>query len=150
MTPSNLRPILLVEDSAKDVELTLAALDRLRLASPVVVTRDGAEALDYLYAHGRYDGRGGPDPSLVLLDVHMPRVDGLQVLARIKGDDRLRAIPVVMLTSSQDDADVSRSLQLGANAYVFKPLGFEEFLRTIRDLAALWHGHNQLPHARRA
>ena len=138
--PPALRPILLVEDSPKDVELTLAALERSGLANPIVVARDGVEALDYLFRRGNV----GPDavpatpPAVVLLDIKLPRVDGLEVLERVKADPATRHVPVVMLTSSREEQDVIRSYGLGVNAFVVKPVGYRDFFDAVRDLGIFW------------
>jgi CheY-like chemotaxis protein len=145
MTVPELKPILLVEDSPKDVELTLAALERCQLANAVVVTRDGAEALDYLNGTGKHEGRSSGDPVVVLLDLKLPKVDGLEVLERIKSDERLRHTPVVMLTSSREEQDLVRSYQLGVNAFVVKPVGFEQFFEAIQDLGMFWAVLNEPP-----
>lgn len=142
---SELKPILLVEDNPKDLELTLAALSRSQLANDVVVCRDGAEALDYLYRRGAHEGRDQLDPAVVVLDLKLPKVDGLEVLAQVKGDERLRALPVVMLTSSREESDLVRSYQLGVNAFVVKPVGFKEFFDAIQDLGVFWAVLNEPP-----
>lgn len=142
---SELKPILLVEDSPKDVELTLAALERCQLANSVVITRDGAEALDYLHARGRYEGRTSGDPVVVLLDLKLPKVDGLEVLEQIKQDEALKHTPVVMLTSSREEQDLVRSYKLGVNAFVVKPVGFEQFFEAIQDLGMFWAVLNEPP-----
>lgn len=142
---SELKPILLVEDNPKDIELTLAALERCGLANDVVVARDGAEALDYLYARGRHASRNTVDPAVVLLDLKLPKVDGLQVLERLKGDEAMRHLPVVMLTSSREERDLVRSYQLGVNAFVVKPVDFQEFFAAIRDLGMFWAILNEPP-----
>lgn len=142
---AELKPILLVEDSPKDIELTLAALERGRFANEVVVVRDGAEALDFLYSRGAFAGRNARDPAVVLLDIKLPKVDGLEVLAKIKGDPHLRQLPVVMLTSSREEQDLVRSYQLGVNAFVVKPVGFREFFEAIQDLGVFWAVLNEPP-----
>jgi len=142
---ADLKPILLVEDSPKDVELTLAALERCQLANSVVVVRDGAEALDYLYARGSFESRATGDPAVVLLDLKLPKVDGLEVLEKIKGDELLRQTPVVMLTSSREERDLIRSYSLGVNAFVVKPVGFDQFFEAIRDLGMFWAVLNEPP-----
>ncbi|WP_294173075.1 response regulator [uncultured Sphingomonas sp.] len=142
---AELKPILLVEDSPKDVELTLAALERCQLANAVIVTRDGAEALDYLHARGKFTNRTTGDPAVVLLDLKLPKVDGLEVLEDIKKDPRLRHTPVVMLTSSREERDLVRSYQLGVNAFVVKPVGFEQFFEAIQDLGMFWAVLNEPP-----
>lgn len=140
-----LRPILLVEDSPKDLELTLAALARCKLANPVEVARDGAEALDFLYGRGQWLDRAAGDPAVVLLDLKLPKIDGLEVLERVKTDSHLRQIPVVMLTSSREEQDLVRSYQLGVNAFVVKPVAFSEFLQAIQDLGMFWGVINEPP-----
>ncbi len=142
---ATLKPILLVEDSPKDLELTLAALAKSQLANEVVVARDGAEALDYLYARGPYAGRADGNPAVVLLDLKLPKVDGLEVLAKLKGDPAMRNTPVVMLTSSREERDVVRSYELGVNAFVVKPVGFQEFFEAIQDLGVFWAILNEPP-----
>lgn len=140
-----LKPILLVEDNPKDVELTLVALQRSRLANEVIVLRDGAEALDYLRCEGAHCQRSKGNPAVVLLDLKLPKVDGLQVLAEIKNDEELRQVPVVMLTSSREEPDLIKSYRLGINAYVVKPVGFEEFLRAVQELGGFWAILNEPP-----
>ena len=142
---ADLRPILLVEDNPRDLELTLAALAKCQLANDIVVARDGAEALDYLYARGAYAGRPPGDPLLVLLDLKMPRVDGLEVLRQIKADPALQPIPVVVLTSSREEQDVVESYSLGVNAYVVKPVAFDRFVEAVRRLSLFWVLTNQPP-----
>lgn len=142
---ADLRPILLVEDNLKDIELTLAALAKCQLANDIVVTRDGAEALDYLYGRGAYRERIPGDPAVVLLDLKLPKVDGLEVLAQIKSDSVSRAVPVVMLTSSREESDLIRSYQLGVNAFVVKPVDFNAFFEAIQDLGMFWGVLNETP-----
>lgn len=142
---AELKPILLVEDSPKDVELTLAALEQCQLANAVIVARDGAEALDHLYARGAYAGRNSADPAVVLLDLKLPKIDGLEVLERIRADPRLRHTPVVMLTSSREERDLVQSYRLGVNAFVVKPVGFDQFFTAIRDLGMFWAVLNEPP-----
>ena len=141
----DLKPILLVEDSPKDLELTLAALAKSQLANEVIVARDGAEALDYLYARGAFAGRPNGNPAVVLLDLKLPKVDGLEVLEKLKGDPSMRNTPVVMLTSSREERDVVRSYELGVNAFVVKPVGFQEFFEAIQDLGVFWAILNEPP-----
>ncbi|QJD89602.1 response regulator [Duganella dendranthematis] len=140
-----LKPILLVEDNPNDLELTLIALERSQLANEVVVVRDGAEALDYLHARGAYGSRDQGNPAVVLLDLKLPKVDGLEVLAEIRGSATLKSIPVVMLTSSREEQDLVRSYELGVNAYVVKPVDFTEFVRAIADLGIFWAVLNEPP-----
>ena len=142
---ADLKPILLVEDSTNDIELTLAALEENHLANDVVVVRDGAEALDYLYQRGIFKLRGRGNPAVVLLDLKLPKVDGLEVLRTIKEDPERKCIPVVMLTSSREEQDLARSYNLGVNAYVVKPVGFAEFLKSIRELGLFWAVVNEPP-----
>jgi CheY-like chemotaxis protein len=142
---TTLRPILLVEDNPKDLELTLAALQRCSLANPVEVARDGAEALEYLYGRGKWLDRPSGDPAVVLLDLKLPKVDGLEVLERVKSDPQLKQIPVVMLTSSREESDLVASYQLGVNAFVVKPVAFNEFLKAIQDLGVFWAVLNEPP-----
>lgn len=139
---SELKPILLVEDNPKDLELTLTALERSQLANEVVTARDGAEALDWLFCRGAHKNRDG-DPAVVLLDLKLPKVDGLQVLEQIKSDEHYRHIPVVMLTASREESDLVRSYDLGVNAFVVKPVGFQEFFKAIQDLGIFWAVLNQ-------
>jgi CheY-like chemotaxis protein len=144
MTINTLPRILLAEDSDNDLELTLAALRSHRVANEVDVARDGAEALDYLYRRGRFATRE-PRLALILLDLKMPKVDGLEVLRQIKGDPQLRLTPVVMLTSSREEVDLLRSYELGVNAYVVKPVAFQEFMEAVKQLGAFWAVLNELP-----
>jgi len=140
-----LKRILLAEDNPEDVELTLAALSEHQLVNEVVVVRDGAEALDYLFRRGAYAARPGGQPAVVLLDVKMPRVDGLEVLRQIKADPALRIIPVVMLTSSREERDLVESYRLGVNAYVVKPVDFKEFIGAVKNLGLFWAVLNEPP-----
>jgi CheY-like chemotaxis protein len=137
--------ILLVEDSPNDVELTLTALAESRLANEVVVARDGEEALDYLYRRGAYQGRSNGNPAVVLLDLKLPKLDGLEVLHQVKADPALRSIPVVMLTSSREERDLVRSYDLGVNAYVVKPVEFAEFAASLKEVGLFWAVVNQPP-----
>jgi CheY-like chemotaxis protein len=141
----SLKRILLAEDSPNDVELTLAALSEHRLANDVVHVADGAEALDYLYCRGRFEGRGGDLPAVVLLDIKMPRVDGLEVLRRIRSDPSLATLPVVILTSSREEADIVEGYRLRVNAYVVKPVAFPDFVRAIKSLGLFWAVLNEPP-----
>jgi CheY-like chemotaxis protein len=137
--------ILMVEDDPNDVELTLTALAEYNLANEVVVTRDGAEALDYLYCRGSFARRATDNPAVLLLDLKLPKVDGLQVLRQIKSDENLRMIPVVVLTSSREERDMVESYRLGVNAYVVKPVDFHEFVNAIKELGVFWAVINQPP-----
>jgi CheY-like chemotaxis protein len=140
-----LKPILLVEDNPNDLELTLVALERSQLANEVIVLRDGAEALDYLFRRNSHADRLGGNPAVLLLDLKLPKVDGLQVLDAIRQSEDLRSIPVVMLTSSREELDLSRAYQLGVNAYVVKPVEFKEFVSAISDLGIFWAVLNEPP-----
>ncbi len=137
--------ILLAEDNLNDVELVLAALTGQRLANHVEVVNDGVEALDYLYRRGKFDGRGTANPVVVLLDLKMPKKDGLEVLAEMKKDDALRHIPVVILTSSGEERDLVESYNLGVNAYVVKPVVSEKFVEAIRRIGLFWLLTNEPP-----
>ena len=142
---SELGRILLVEDDPRDVELTLTALGEYNLANEVVVARDGEKALDYLYSRGEFTNRSNDNPAVMLLDLKLPKVDGLQILQQIKSDERLKLIPVVVLTSSQEEKDMIRSYQLGVNAYVVKPVDFHEFVNAIKELGVFWAVINEPP-----
>jgi CheY-like chemotaxis protein len=137
--------ILMVEDDPKDVELSLAALEEYNLANEVVITRDGQQALDYLYCRGEYSARARENPAVLLLDLKLPKVDGLEVLQQIKSDERMKMIPVVVLTSSQEERDMMRSYQLGVNAYVVKPVDFHEFVNAVKELGVFWAVINEPP-----
>jgi CheY-like chemotaxis protein len=140
-----LKPILLVEDNPHDLELTLIALSKSQLANEVVVVRDGAEALDYLHRRGEFADRQQGSPAVILLDLKLPKVDGLEVLKEVRSTDGLKSLPVVMLTSSKEEQDVVRSYELGVNAYVVKPVDFNEFVRAIADLGIFWAVLNEPP-----
>lgn len=142
---AELKTILLAEDNANDLELTLAALSENHLANEIIAVRDGAEAIDYLERRGRYADRAPGLPALVLLDLKMPKVDGLEVLRHIKSSPVLHNIPVVMLTSSREEQDLVRSYQLGVNAYVVKPVEFTSFMGAVRQLGAFWAVINEVP-----
>ncbi len=145
MIMTALKPILLVEDNLQDVELTVASLQRNHVANEVIVARHGGEALDYIYQRGKFLERPPGPPVVVFLDLKMPKVDGLEVLRIVKGDPTMKTIPIVMLTSSREEADLVRSYQLGVNAYVVKPVGFEQFRDAIRQLGIFWAVLNEPP-----
>ena len=140
-----LKPILLVEDDARDLELTLVALERSELANDVVVVRDGAQALDYLRREGEFADRAAGNPAVVLLDLKLPKVDGLEVLRSVRQTPELRSLPIVMLTSSHEEGDVVRSYEQGVNAYVVKPVEFKAFVSAIADLGVFWAVLNEPP-----
>ncbi len=138
------RDILLVEDNPDDVELTMRAFKKSLVPNRVVVTRDGVEALDYLFRTGSHKGRNpGRNPAIVLLDLKLPKVDGLEVLKRMRGNDRTKTIPVVILTSSREETDVVTGYSSGANSYVRKPISFDEFVKTVAQLAQYWLSINE-------
>lgn len=140
-----LKRILLIEDSPNDAKLTLAAFKQSGMANEVVWVKDGQEALDWLFMTGAHAGRAPGQPAVVLLDIKLPKVDGLQVLEKVKQDPELRTLPVVMLTSSNLEADLTRSYGLGVNAYVVKPVGFPEFVAALRELGLFWAVVNSPP-----
>jgi len=137
--------ILLVEDTATDAEMTIRALRRRGLANRLVWVRDGSEALDFLFRQGIYSGRDGSRPKLILLDVKMPKVDGIDVLRRVMQDETLRTMPVVMLTSSAEERDLVESYRLGANSYIVKPVDSEDFDRVVSEMGMYWMLVNKLP-----
>src|SRR6202162_5228976 len=141
----NTKHILLVDDDPRDVEMTLAALDDYNLANKVFVVHDGEEALDYLYCRGKFKTRAGGNPIVVLLDNKMPKVDGLEVLKTIKADEHLKIIPVVVLTSSRETADLVEFYKYGVNAYVVKPVDFSEFMQAIKHLGIFCAAINEPP-----
>jgi CheY-like chemotaxis protein len=140
-----LKRILLAEDNERDVELTLAALDEHNLANEVVVARDGAEALDYLYGRGKFTGHANGLPVVVLLDLKMPKVDGLEVLRQMRSEPGLKHVPVVMVTSSREEQDLVRSYELGVNAYVVKPVDFQKFVDSVKEIGMFWAIINEPP-----
>ena len=140
-----LKPILLVEDNPKDLELALLALERSNLANEVVTVRDGAEAIDYLFRQGEFQSRPEGNPAVVLMDLKLPKIDGIEVLERVRSVEHLRSIPVVMLTTSREEKDLVRSYKLGVNAYVVKPIAFNEFIAAIQDLGVFWAVLNEPP-----
>ncbi len=139
------KPIVLAEDNPRDAELALAAMEEEHISDKVVLCHDGAEVLDYLYCRGEYKTRSQGNPAVVFLDLKMPKVNGLEVLRTIKADDKLRAIPVVMLTSSREERDLTESYTLGANAYVVKPVEFHQFLSAVKELGVFWGVINEPP-----
>jgi CheY-like chemotaxis protein len=137
--------ILIVEDDPNDIELTLTALGDYNLANEVVVARDGQQALDYLYCKGEHAGRPSDNPAVMLLDLKLPKIDGLEVLQQVKSDPKLKLIPVVVLTSSHEESDKLRSYSLGVNAYVVKPVDFHEFVNAVKELGVFWAVVNEPP-----
>ena len=137
--------ILLVEDDPNDVELTLSALRENHIANDVIVARDGEEALDYLFRRGPYESREAGEPAVVLLDLKLPKVSGMEVLEQIKDDPQLRTLPVVVLTSSREEQDLVRSYNLGTNAYVVKPVDFHDFIEAVGQVGLFWAIINQPP-----
>ncbi len=141
----NLKRILLVEDDERDIDLTLAAFAEINIANKIDIVRDGEEALDYLYKRANYKKRTSGNPVVILLDLKMPKVDGLEVLKQIKENDKLRNIPVVILTSSKMESDLIISYELGVNAYVVKPVDFDNFMTAIKELGSFWALLNETP-----
>ena len=137
--------ILLVEDNPDDVELTLYALKKNNIINPVKIVRDGQEALDYLYYKGKYESMDYDLPNVILLDLKLPKVDGIEVLQRIKSDRRTKLIPVVILTSSKEESDLLRSYDLGVNSYIRKPVDFDQFVDTVRQIGFYWMLINEQP-----
>jgi CheY-like chemotaxis protein len=145
MNKKDLRTILLVEDSMADAEMAMDALGEAHLANPVVHVEDGVECMDFLHARGAWASRDPGDPAVVLLDIKMPRMNGLDVLTAMRGDERMRRIPVVILSSSREESDLARSWDLGANAYVIKPVDVDQFFDAVRTLGQFWAVLNQAP-----
>lgn len=145
MNKRELRTILLVEDSMADAEMAMDALQEAHLANPVVHVEDGVDCLDYLYMRGQWASREPGDPAVVLLDIKMPRMNGLDVLTQMRADEKLRRIPVVILSSSREESDLARSWDLGANAYVIKPVDVDQFFEAVRTLGQFWAVLNQAP-----
>lgn len=145
----SLKRILFVEDSVRDAELILDALAENQFANAVDHVRDGAEALDYLYRRGEFSQRAEVQPALILLDLKLPKVDGLEVLRQIKGDQALKCIPVVMMTSSREESDLVRSYEFGVNAYVVKPMNFHDFVSAVKQVGAFWAVLNEVPDSSR-
>lgn len=140
-----LKRILLVEDDPRDIELTLEAFKKHSLANEIMVAHDGEEALDLLHRRGKFETLPAGNPALILLDLKMPKVDGLEVLREIRADDNLKLIPVIVLTTSREQRDVVESYNLGVNAYVVKPVGFEEFVEAVREIGLFWAVLNEPP-----
>ena len=142
-----LRPILLAEDNPNDVELTLTALHSLNLANEIIVVHDGAEVMDFLHRRREFSGRPPLHPAVIMLDLKMPRVDGLEALRQIRADPELRMLPIVILTSSREENDLVKGYQLGANAYVVKPVDFDQFISAVSQLGVFWALINEPPPA---
>jgi CheY-like chemotaxis protein len=142
---NTLKYILLIEDDPKDMELTISALHENNLANKIVVMRDGADALDYLFKRGQYASRADGVPAVILLDLKMPKVNGIQVLKQIKKDEKLKVLPVVILTSSRESRDLEECYELGVNAYVVKPVKFPEFVEAVKGLGIFWAMINEPP-----
>ena len=140
-----IRTILFAEDNPRDVELTLEAMGDHNLANHVIVVRDGVEAMDYLRCEGKYKQRKPGNPAVLLLDIKMPRMDGIEVLKTIRSDDKLKTLPVVMLTSSREEQDLIKSYALGVNAYVVKPVDFKEFIDAVKQVGVFWAVINEAP-----
>ncbi|HAA02114.1 MAG TPA: two-component system response regulator [Syntrophobacteraceae bacterium] len=140
-----LKRILLVEDDPKDIELTLCALGDYNLANEIMIVRDGVEALDYLYRREAFELRPAGNPVVILLDLKMPRMDGVQVLKQLKSDERMCSIPIVILSSSRESRDLEEAYRLGANAYVVKPVRFQEFLEAVKSIGVFWALINEPP-----
>jgi two-component system, response regulator len=145
MTQSPLRTILLVEDSPVDAEMTVDALREANLANPVTHVEDGEECMDWLYARGSFADRRSDDPAVVLLDIKMPRMNGLDVLKQMRSDERFRSTPVVILSSSREESDLARSWDLGVNAYVIKPVDLAQFFQAVTTLGQFWGVLNEAP-----
>ncbi|MGD9488563.1 MAG: response regulator [Calditrichaceae bacterium] len=142
------KKILLVEDDKNDLELTLSALDENHLSNEIDIVRDGEEALDYLYRRGRFKDRDKENPAVILLDLKLPKVNGMEVLKQVKGDPDLKSIPIVMLTSSREEKDLVSSYNLGVNAFVVKPVEFERFVDAVKQLGLFWAVLNEAPSAK--
>lgn len=141
----DLKAILLVEDNSADIELTLEALSEHKLANRVTVVRDGVEAMEYLRCEGKYNQRAQVNPAVILLDIKMPRMDGIEVLQAIRNDDKLKMLPVVILTSSREEPDMKKCYELNANAYVVKPVDFKSFIEAVKLVGVFWAIINELP-----
>ncbi len=138
--------IMLVEDNPDDVELTVHAFKKNNIANPLTVLRDGQEALDYLFYRGKFSGETHELPNVILLDLKLPKVDGIEVLQKIKADRKLKLIPVVVLTSSKEESDVIKSYDLGVNSYIRKPVDFDQFVETVKQIGFYWLLINEQPH----
>lgn len=145
MNQQDLRTILLVEDSAADAEMAVDALREAKLANPIVHVEDGVECMDFLYSRGQFEGRSAIHPAVVLLDIKMPRMDGLEVLTQMRKNPDFRRIPVVILSSSREESDLARSWDLGVNAYVLKPVDVQQFFTAVQTLGHFWAVLNQRP-----
>jgi two-component system, response regulator len=145
MNQQDLRTILLVEDSAADAEMAVDALREAKLANPIVHVEDGVECMDFLYSRGQFEGRPVIHPAVVLLDIKMPRMDGLEVLTQMRKNPDFRRIPVVILSSSREESDLARSWDLGVNAYVLKPVDVQQFFTAVQTLGHFWAVLNQRP-----
>ncbi len=142
---SDLKTILLAEDNPKDIELTIEALSEFNFANRIIAVKDGVEAMDYLFYRGKYGNRKQENPAVILLDIKMPRMDGIEVLKIIKDTPSLKSIPVVMLTSSREEPDLKKCYELGVNAYVVKPVDFSEFIEAVKQVGIFWAVINELP-----
>jgi CheY-like chemotaxis protein len=142
---TKIKTILLAEDDPKDVELILEAMAENNLANQVVVVKDGVEAMDYLHCEGKFSNRKPETPVVVLLDIKMPRMGGIEVLRKIREDTKLKRIPVIMLTSSREETDLNQSYDLGVNAYVVKPVNFQQFINAVKQIGGFWAVLNELP-----
>lgn len=141
-----IRPILLAEDSPPDAEMAIDALREANLANPIVHVEDGVDTLDYLYRRGRFADRTPGEPAVLLLDIKMPRMDGLETLQKLRQDDQFKRLPVVILTSSREESDMAKSWDLGVNAYVVKPVDIQQFFESVKTLGRFWAVINEPPH----
>ena len=141
----NLKTILLAEDNSKDVELTIEAMAENNLGNQVIIVKDGIETMEYLRREGKYKLRNAGNPCVILLDIKMPRMDGIEVLRSVRGDDKLKKIPVVMITSSREERDLIKTYELGVNAYVVKPVSFQQFIDAVKQIGSFWAVLNELP-----
>lgn len=148
MSIINLRKILLVEDNPNDIELTIEALSECNLANRMVVLNDGVQAMEYLQYKGEYQNREVEDPAVILLDIKMPRMDGIEVLQEVKNDPQLKIIPVVMLTSSREEPDLKKCYELGVNAYIVKPVNIKDFFESVKNVGVFWALLNEVPNSK--